>query len=111
MRKLSLVFVAAMLLATGNVLANDTEGVKPTKSLSTQISKMLSDNSFSEKENDLTAQVRFTLNSEGEIVVLSVDTAYTRLEGFVKSRLNYKKVDISTIEEGKLYTIPVRISA
>ena len=111
MRKLSLVFVAAMLLATGNVLANDTEGVKPTKSLSTQISKMLSDNSFSEKENDLTAQVRFTLNSEGEIVVLSVDTEYTRLEGFVKNRLNYKKVDISTIEEGKLYTIPVRISA
>lgn len=111
MRKLSLVFVAAMLLATGNVLANDTEGVKPTKSLSTQITNMLSDNFFSDQENDLTAQVRFTLNSEGEIVVLSVDTDYIKLEGFVKSRLNYQKVDISTIEEGKLYTVPVRISA
>lgn len=111
MRKLSLVFVAAMLLATGNVLANDTDGVEPTKNLSKQISKMLSDNYFSEEQDDLTAQVRFTLNSDGEIVVLSVDTESSRLEGFVKSRLNYKKVDISNIEEGKLYTVPVRISA
>ena len=111
MRKLSLVFVAAMLLVTGNVLANDAEGVKPNQSLSSQITKMLSDNSFSDQENDLTAQVRFTLNGEGQIVVLSVDTDYAVLEGFVKNRLNYKKVEISNIEEGKLYTVPVRISA
>ena len=108
MRKLSLVVVAAMLLVTGNVLANDTDGVKPTTSISTQISKMLSDNSFSD---ELTAQIRFTLNSEGEIVVLSVDTDSTQFEGFVKSRLNYKKVDVDAIEEGKLYTVPVRITA
>ena len=111
MRKLSLVVVAALLLFTGNVLANNTDGVKPTKTLSTQITKMLSDNNFSEEQTDLTAQVRFTLNSEGEIVVLSVSTDNAKLEGFVKSRLNYKKVDVSTIEEGKLYTVPVRISA
>lgn len=111
MRKLSLVVVAAMLLVTGNVLANDTDGVKPTTSISTQISKMLSDNSFSDESANLTAQVRFTLNSDGEIVVLSVDTDSEQLEGFVKSRLNYKKVDVDAIEEGKLYTVPVRITA
>lgn len=111
MRKLSLVFVAALLLASGNVLANDTEGVKPAKSLSNQITKMLEDNSFSDEQSDLTAQVRFTLNNEGEIVVLSVDTEFVNLERFVKSRLNYQKVDISNIEEGKLYTVPVRIAS
>ncbi len=111
MRKLSLVVVAAMLLVTGNVLANDTDGVKPTTSLSAQISKILSDNSFTDEASDLTAQVRFTLNSEGEIVVLSVDTDSARLEGFVKGRLNYKKVKVDTVEEGKLYTVPVRITA
>lgn len=31
MRKLSLVFVAAMLLATGNILANDSVKTEPTK--------------------------------------------------------------------------------
>lgn len=111
MRKLSLVFVAALLFATGNVLANDTEGVEPAKSLTGQIAKMLEDNSFSEMESDLTAQVRFTLNSDGEIVVLSVDTESVNLERFVKGRLNYQKVDISNVEEGKLYTVPVRIAS
>ncbi|WP_047246006.1 hypothetical protein [Maribacter thermophilus] len=111
MRKLSLIFVAAMLLSTGNILASDIDGVKPSKSLSTQITKLLEDNSFTDEETDLTAQVRFTLNSEGEIVVLSVDTDYTDLERFVKSRLNYKKVDVSKVEEGKLYTVPVRIAS
>ncbi len=111
MRKLSLVVVAAMLLSTGNVLANNTEGVKPAKSLSSQIATMLSDNNFTEVKSDLTAQVRFTLNSEGEIVVLSVDTDSDTIERFVKNRLNYKKVELNQVEEGKIYTIPVRIKA
>jgi hypothetical protein len=109
MRKLSLVFVAAMLLATGNILANDTDGLKPVKSLSQQITQMLNANTFSEQAG-VTGQVRFTLNSEGEIVVLTVDTDSAKLEGFVKSRLNYKKVKVKTIEEGKLYTMPIRIT-
>lgn len=109
MRKLSLVVVAAMLLATGNVLANDTKGENPTRNLSNQISEMLSDNSFSIEHNDLTAQVRFTLNAEGEIVVLSVNTEFDEMESFVKAKLNYQKVNLANVEEGKVYTIPVRI--
>ncbi|TLP80399.1 hypothetical protein [Maribacter sp. ACAM166] len=111
MRKLSLVVVAAMLLATGTIFANDSKVVSPTKSLSSQISVMLSENNFSEMNSDLTAQVRFTLNSEGEIVVLSVDTNFDTMESFVKKSLNYKKVDITKVEEGKIYTIPVRVKA
>lgn len=109
MRKLSLVVVAAMLLATGNVLANDTKGENPTRNLSNQISEMLSDNTFSIEHNDLTAQVRFTLNADGEIVVLSVNTEYDEMESFVKAKLNYQKVNLANVEEGKVYTIPVRI--
>lgn len=111
MRKLSLVVVAAMLLGTGNLLANDIDSFEPSKSLSLQISSMLSDNNFSEFEDDLTAQVRFTLNNEGEIVVLSVSTDFDQMERFVKNRLNYQKVDLNNVEEGKVYTIPVRIKA
>ena len=111
MRKLSLVVVAAVLLSTGNVLANDGNSVKPVNSLSSQIFRMLEDNNFSENYSDLTAQVRFTLNAEGEIVVLSVDTDFYEMESFVKNRLNYKKVDLDTVEEGKIYTIPVRVKA
>jgi len=109
MRKLSYVIVAAMLLSTSAVLATAPDLREPTTGLSAQISKMLSDNSFSEGECNSIAQVRFTLNDDGEIVVLSVATESEHLESFVKNRLNYKKVKVSNVEEGKLYTIPVRI--
>ncbi|WP_394970680.1 hypothetical protein [uncultured Croceitalea sp.] len=108
MRKISLVLVAALLLSVGNVLANDYKPENPIKKISTQIHKMLEDNNF-DVSDDLTADVRFTVNSEGEIVVLSVVTSNQVLEGFVKGRLNYKKVD--NAQEGKIYTVPVRIEA
>jgi len=108
MRKISLVLVAALLLTTGNVLANDYKPENSVKKLSTQIHKMLKENSF-DISDDLTANVRFTINDEGEIVVLSVSTTNETLEGFVKGRLNYKKVD--NAQEGKIYTVPVRIEA
>lgn len=111
MRKLSLVVVAAMLLATGNVLANNREIEKPDESLSSQIATMLRKNNFSEEDCNQTAQVRFTLNTKGEIVVLSVTTDFEALEKFVKTRLNYQKVDLIKVEEGKIYTVPVRLKA
>ena len=108
MRKISLVLVAALLLTTSNVLANDYKPENPVKKLATQIHKMLKDNNF-DISDDLTADVRFTINDEGEIVVLSVSTTNEVLEGFVKGRLNYKKV--ANAQEGKIYTVPVRIEA
>lgn len=110
MRKISLILVAAMLLTAGSVLANDSKPKDPSKSLSAQISKILSNNSFTENEVDLTAQVRFTLNNKHQIVVLSVDTEDIDFEGFVKAKLNYKEVDLETYREGKIYTVPVRIA-
>ena len=111
MRKLSLVLVAAILLSTGNLLANNVDNVKPTKTLTTQISKLLSVNTLTEKEVNAIAQVRFTINSEKEIVVLSVVSENDRLESFVKGNLNYKKVVIKNYVEGKVYTVPVRIQS
>jgi hypothetical protein len=109
MRKLSLVFVAAMLLATGNILANDSVNTVPTKKLSAQIGELLEDNYLTDNQVNLTAQVRFTLNNEGEIVVLSVDTENKSLESFVKYKLNYKKVEVNDSKEGKMYIVPIRI--
>jgi hypothetical protein len=111
MRKLSLVFVAAMLLTTGNILANDSVKTDPTKKLSAQIGELLANNYLTDNQVNLTAQVRFTLNNAGEIVVISVDTDNERLEFFVKSKLNYQKVEVNGSKEGKMYTVPIRIVA
>lgn len=110
MRKLSLVFAAAVLFTAGNVFANDSKTVDPSKSLTEQISELLKDNIFDIENQDLTANVLFTLNENKEIVVISVDTENEALEGFVKSKLNYQEVALSDFHEGKLYTVPVRIT-
>ncbi|NKI32934.1 hypothetical protein [Croceivirga thetidis] len=108
MRKISLFLSAALLFVATSYAAGPADG--PTKNLSEQIHAMLDGNTL-EVRDDLTADVRFTVNQEGEIVVLSIETKSEALEGFVKGRLNYQKVELSQVKEGKIYTVPVRITA
>ncbi len=109
MKKLSLVIV--MLFVSVSLFANDNKkSEKPLKNLSTQIGEILSDNVI-KVDQDLTANVLFTLNRNKEIVVLSVTTDSYVVEQYVKSKLNYKKVDLDNYREGRTYTIPIRITA
>ncbi|MCR9225852.1 MAG: hypothetical protein NXH90_00320 [Flavobacteriaceae bacterium] len=111
MKNLKTVTVALALFATMSAFA--TKGKKTTKdnNLSGQIYEMLKDNEFNADYKELTAEVRFIVNEKGELVVLSVDTKDEILEGFVKSRLNYKKVQLTNVAPGRVYEIPVRITA
>lgn len=111
MRKTSMAFFAAVLFVVGTLSANPGKNLEPTKKLSTQIHELLKPNNFKVEDDDVIGNVRFTLNQEGEIVVLSVDTEDERFENFVKARLNYQKVELQNAEEGKLYVVPVRITA
>jgi predicted methyltransferase len=110
MRKLPVLLVAALLLAGGNLFANDSKTSDPKKDLIVQIGDLLKDNNFVLEDGDLTAEVLFTLNHKKEIVVISVDTENEVLERFVKSRLNYKHVEVATSNGGNMYTVPVRIT-
>jgi len=110
MRKLPVVLAAAFLFIAGNLFANDSETSDPNKELAVQIGELLKDNTFVLDEEDITAKVLFTLNHKKEIVVISVDTDDEVLERFVKSRLNYKTVEIPVSKEGTMFTVPVRIT-
>ena len=115
MRKISLVFAAALLLSAGNVFA--TEGATRVKSpeakICSQIESLLEErNGFNLGDsNELYAVVRFMVNDANEIVVLSVETQDERLENFVKARLNYEKVADQNLKEGKTYRVPIRVRA
>ena len=115
MRKISLVFAAALLLSAGNVFATDgTSAIEnPNVKIGTQIESLLEEhNGYNLGEaEELTALVSFMLNDEKEIIVLSVDTEDERLERFVKARLNYEKVVDQDLKEGKTYKVPVRLRA
>ena len=111
MRKIKIASVAFMLFATLGAFANKGHNEVSEKSLSSQIYEMLKQNNFELQYNELTADVRFTINEKGEVVVLSVDTKNDVLEKFVKSRLNYQKVESAQPVEGRIYTVAVRITA
>lgn len=115
MKKVSLMLVAALLLSTGSIFANDVKKVEresKTQSLSEQIGAILSINDFTENHQGDTAQVLFMLNDDKEIVVLSVETQKESFEGFIKSKLNYKVVAVNgAYEEGKRYVVSVRIAS
>ncbi|MEA1787103.1 hypothetical protein U1E44_13465 [Arenibacter sp. GZD96] len=108
MKKRSLMVVTAMLLLSGSIFSKD---LNPTEKLSKQIGAILKEAPFKLNHGELTADVRFTLNAEKEIVVLSVVAQDDKVAAFVKSRLNYQKVEIVDHKEGKLYTVRIRITA
>lgn len=112
MKKISLIFVAAMLLTVGSVFANyEVVDKNPSKTLSEQIERLLSDNMFKIKKGfEAYAVVYFTVNNENEIVVLTVGTNDETLEAYIKSRLNYMMVDnAADCKAGVTYRVPVRI--
>lgn len=100
--------VAAMLLSTGSIFANDTVGNDPNKEIKSQIHKLLDGYYEMSPGASMNATVLFTVNKEKEIVVLSVDTKDQVLEDLVKARLNYHKIESSNLSEGRRYTIPVK---
>ena len=63
----------------------------------------------SQEIQNIKVTVRLTVNKKNEIVVLSLNSnANTyEVEGFIKSRLNYKK--LSKKIDAKIYTLPVKM--
>jgi len=92
MKKLIVVLVA--VLASTQIFAND----KPSKNTSVEelrneIVVLLDKPEIKLEQNEIKANIEFILNAKGEIVILTVDSEKTAVEDYVKSRLNYKKVD------------------
>ncbi len=111
MRKFNAPLMLVTLLFAGTMLANDVPGRPSVKSLSSQIGTLLAENPFVVTGRDLVADVKFTINENREIVVLTVHTTDLTLASFVKSKLNYRPVLLEDYKEGRLYTVPVRITA
>lgn len=112
MRKFSLILVAAMLLSVSSVFGNNGLDDNPSQTLSQQISALLSKDALRMPwDTEMHALVYFTVNSEKEIVVLSVKTNEEELESYLKGRLNYIKVECSNYMIGVTYKIPVTMKS
>jgi len=109
MKKLNVLLVvsAFVICSVGTIKAN-TKPIDSKTNLTEEIQDLLKKPSFN-IENEIKASVSFTLNNQGEIVVLSVDSENDIVKVYIKNRLNYQKVKTELDDNIKFYTMPVRL--
>jgi len=108
MKKLKL-FTIALLIGTVGVFATTTDLPDvPVEQIRMQISELLTDPDFTVVE-DMKVEVVFTFNTEGELIVLKVDSKDKDVLNYVRETLNNKKIDIPG-ENKRVFTLPLTIN-
>jgi len=98
MKKLILV-IAVAILSSAQSFANDKNTNETVQQkLRKEIIVLLDKPQFEVEKTNIIADIEFTLNAKNEIVVLNVDSEESIVSDYVKSRLNYKKVNLNTIK-------------
>ena len=104
------VTLVALTLMFGTFLTNAAIPETTLKTpFSAEIERLLEDNDLL-LGVDVFATITFVVNSEGEIVVLDVDTANQSVRQLINERLSYYKIK-AKMQKGKEYKVPVRIVA
>jgi len=109
MKNLKLIALVVAVTISSFSYAATTNNEDPTSELREQIIELLGDYNDTFNTKEVEAEVVFTLNKDSELVIVSVNSEYDQIEWFVKSRLNYKKVKLNSIDEGKIYHMPLTI--
>jgi len=114
MKKWSVLPVVAALLFSASALATEgkTVNAEPKSKICTEIRALLKNNNIALGEADeKSAWVRFTVNEEREIVVLTVRTDDEVLERFVRATLNYHSVENTEVLPGEVFEVPIRFTS
>ena len=90
MKTISKVLCAILFVGTLSLTASASD-IKPEKSLSKEIQSFMSNIELPEGP-DYQAMVKFLVNENKEIVIVSVDTKDDTIKEIIKGRLNYRKV-------------------
>ena len=106
MRTLKLTLVA-LLIGTTTLLAT-TSNPDPVKAeLRSQIVELLAAPDFT-VDKETIVNIEFTFSTEGEVVVLKIDSYDKEVIDYVRENLNYKKID-NPGTANKLYTVPLKL--
>lgn len=110
MKKFKLLLVA-VFFGTATLFASNgiTNPDVAKKEIRSQIAELLSAPQFEVKEK-IQVELTFTFSSEGEIVVLNVDSKNRDVLNYIRKCINYKKIDNPGVRD-KIYTIPLIVEA
>lgn len=110
MRTIKTLLLVAVVAFSSALYASDKPTKDTSNAISEEIGKLLKDPSFT-VEDDVFANVKVLFNEDNEIVVLSVDSETKGIDGYIKSRLNYKELSNEVNNKNRYYIVPVRITA
>ena len=108
MKKL-IVCILITVFGTAMTFGSDPKVETTQKQLRNEIVKLLDAPKFNLEKEETLAQIKFTLNSKREIVVLSVESDNKQVDAYVKNELNYRKIGDGNYESGKVFIMPLKI--
>ena len=109
MKKFKLMALALVSGTASLFAANGNDLKEPTKKMRSEIINLLQSQVLN-IEAETTVTITFTFSSEGEVVVLNVDSNDSNILNYVRENLNYKKIE-NPGEQNKLYTMPLKVIA
>jgi hypothetical protein len=90
-------------------VATEKNATKDNKSLRSEIVSLLGTNIPIEINKSESAVISFIINNNNEVIVVTIDSENTEFSNYVKSRLNYKKINLKNLKKGEIYRMPVKI--
>lgn len=107
MKKFKLMALA-LAIGTSSLFAfNTNPNTTTTSDIKTNIVELLKAPNFT-VEQEISINLKFTFSSEGEIVVLKVDSKDNDILNYIRQNINYKKID-NAGERGKIYTMRLKL--
>jgi len=106
MKKLMLTALA-LVITTTTLFATNATPDDDSKNIRSQIIQLMDAPDFSVNE-DTTVLITFTFDSEGEIIVLSVDSKDREVLNYVRENLNHKAIE-NPGERDKLYSFQLKV--
>ena len=107
MKKFKLLAIAFVFGSASLFASNGVSSEEPKKEIRTQIVELLTSPDFT-IQNEMSAAITFTFNSDGEIVVLSVDSVDRDILNYIRENLNRKKIQ-NPGERDKIFTMSLKV--
>ena len=106
--KVFLLTLVAGLFLTTTAMASTTD-LNPENNLRSEIVKLIDHPSIDIIDGQTeVANLRLMVNNENELIVLDTGTSNRQLDRYIKTKLNYKKVDAEDVNYFKSYFLKVQ---
>jgi hypothetical protein len=103
-----LLFVAAFVVSTTSLLAAPIVPDIPAKQVGEQVTELFDAPDFKVDEETV-VNITFTFSSEGDIIILNIDSTDTQIKQYIAENMNHKLIQTPG-EANRVFIVPLRIA-